>query len=247
LREFVPPIVGRTISYFRRSLGREARERISPFNAVPKDLKVCWVMDIGANRGDVAIAALKSYPEAKVMCFEPVGSTYEALGKALSAFSDRAYLFNFALSDHAGQGEIHLTTFHGANSLAPQTESHKALNPHVREVGSETIRLTRLDDIVGDLPSTTIDVMKIDVEGHELSVLRGGRTFIEKNVDTIIIEISMMRDASSVEQAIFPIFALLNDMGFRLINVFDLYPGDQNNLMLAQMDCVFRHSRHLTR
>lgn len=237
LEYFIPPIIPMVL--------RKANQH-HPFENLPKRMDVKWVLDVGANKGDIALAALKSYPGSKVICFEPVHSTFEMLKKNLAAYGDRTYLFEQALSDSNGEGEINLTSFHGANSVLPQSGFHKMLNPHIKESGKEKISLARLDDASFQFPTKEIDIMKIDVEGYELNVLRGGEAFIRDHVDTIIIEASFMRDQSWETQGAMQIFFELERLGFRLINIFDIYKSENTEMMLAQMDCVFRHKSKLS-
>ena len=222
---------------------RNEKFRSSPFDNLPSTFEANWVLDIGANVGDVAIAALNSYKDSHVICFEPVATTYDTLKDRLHAYADRVQLHKVALSNTTGIGEINITTFHGANSIAPQASFHKECNPHVQEVCKERIALVRLDDYCAHFPCERIDVMKIDVEGHELDVLKGGIQFISSRVDFIIIEISLMRDHSWENQAIFEIFALLKTAGFRFLNAMDLHRTSDGSALLTQMDCVFRHIR----
>lgn len=217
---------------------------IRPFDAVPKDLDVKWILDVGANVGDVSDAALRSYPQAQVLCFEPVKKTFQELTERMKPFGARAHLYNCALSNEKMQGEINITTTNGANSILPQPSFHQACNPHVREVEKEAIELMRLDDFAINFPCQRIDIMKIDVEGYELNVLKGGEHFVAANVDVIIIEISLMRDQSKREQAFFKIFSLLDSMGFYLVNVMDIHHA-RDGIQLLQMDCVFRNKRSL--
>lgn len=242
--EFVPPIVHRVAGFLGRKFFKPQYRR-QPFNFVPDNVDVRWVLDVGANVGDVAEAALLSYPNSKVICFEPVSQTFEMLQSRLQGYPDRSFFYKSALSDRSGTEEIHITTFHGANSIEPQSKIHQDLNPHVRELRTEKIELVRLDEIASTFPSTKIDILKIDVEGHEVAVLKGGRNFIANNVDVIIIEISLMRDTSWENQALFEIFDFMQSVGFRLVNVLDVHRPIDNGAMLAQMDCVFRHKRNL--
>jgi FkbM family methyltransferase len=242
--EFVPPIVHRIAGFLNRKVLKPQFKR-SPFNYVPDNVDARWILDVGANVGDVAEAALLSYPNAKVICFEPVSDTFQMLQSRLQPHPGRAYFYKSALSDRAGTEEINITSFHGANSLEPQAKLHQDLNPHVRELRKEKIDLVRLDDVAGSFPVDKIDILKIDVEGHEVPVLKGGRNFIANNVDVVIIEISLMRDASFENQALFEIFDFMHSTGFRLINVLDVHRSTGDSAMLAQMDCVFRHKRSL--
>jgi|APSaa5957512535_1039671.scaffolds.fasta_scaffold83734_2 FkbM family methyltransferase len=249
IKDFVPPIVTRAHSYIRRKFERLYKNsaRTAPFDCVPADMNVKWVLDIGANVGDITISALNSFPGAQVICFEPVQSTFEILSNRLAPYSERVHLHNCALSNSTGEGEINITNFPGANSIMPQAKLHQNCNPHVHELGKESISLVRLDDISDKFPTRNIDIMKIDVEGFELNVLNGGREFIAEHVDVIIIEISLMRDVSWEKQSVFDIFAFMKEAGFCLVNVFDVHHAENKSVMLAQMDCVFRHTRELNK
>lgn len=244
ISEFLPPIIPRLIKFAKRSISATVPRH--PFDQVPSRLDAKVILDIGANVGDVALAALHTYPLSKVICFEPVQATRAVLEQRLRPFGERAVIFKEALSDTAGSAEINITSFHGANSISAQSSMHSTLNPHVKEVGKETISLVRLDEFakINDFPN--IDILKIDVEGHELEVLIGGKEFISTKVDTIIVEASLMRDSSLERQSVIEIFSLLNEMGFRLINIFDLHHVEDFPLMCIQMDCVFRHKSRLT-
>lgn len=242
ISDLIPPIVGRVVKKLNTSV-------YNPFDKVPRSVNVRWVLDVGANQGHVALAALKSYPEARVVCFEPVKGLFDGLAVTLAPYKDRVTLRNQALSDEAGEAEINLTTSGGANSLNPQAAFHKALNPQVKEIGKEKIKLVRLDDVCGELPSADIDVLKIDVEGHELNVLKGGEKFIKSSVDTILIEVAFQRDPSWEKQSFLDIFNLLESWGFRLVNVYDVASttsvASPEDMLVAQMDCVFRHKSRL--
>ena len=253
INDFVPPIFYKAIKKARKLLKQATGHSIrrGHFEYVPTDIQASWVLDVGANVGDVAIAALKSYPDCKVICFEPVYETHKMLKHKLQRYADRVILFQQGLSDVNGACEINLTTYPAANSILPQPQFHKFLNPHVREIGKETISVVRLDDIGPTFPTKHIDIMKIDVEGYELNVLKGGATYLPSHVDTIIVEVALQRDVSWEHQSIVELFMLLQEMGFRLINVMDIYnfKGVEaiSSMMVAQMDCVFRHISKLQR
>lgn len=236
----------------RRRL-REGGGRLSPFIYAPRDLKPQWVLDIGANEGDTARAALESFPGCRVICVEPVAAQFATLQQRLAAYGDRCVFHHCALSDQAGEREIRLTSYHRANSLDAPSPLYRQFNPSIEVTGSEKIRCVRLDDLAAELPTPRVDILKIDVEGHELQVLRGGRQFISTCVDTIMLEISLQRDSGLERQSFLDLFNLLHEYGFRLINLYDLYNArwtdvrEGTDLMTTQMDGVFRHVSKLHR
>lgn len=248
--EFIPPIIFRLISGVRKRLKHKFSKSfggvLHPFDGVPLDaFGVNWILDIGANRGDVTAAALRSYPNSKVVCVEPVTDTFKILEKNLASFGSRAILKKYAFSDVAGVGEINITNIDGANSILPQAKCHQEWNPHVIEQGKETIALKRLDDEFGSFPTSMFDIVKIDVEGFEVQVIQGGAKFFADHVRAILIEVSFMRDTSLDDQCVYKIFKLLNELGYALVNLIDVYPGpmDSSSLRIAQVDCVFLNTK----
>lgn len=241
--ELIPPVIPRLIKFAKRFIYKEMPRH--PFDKVPSNLDAKVILDVGANVGNVALAALRTYPASRVICFEPVEATRTILKSRLQSYGERAVVFKEALSNSTGTTEINITSFHGANSILAQSSMHSILNPHVKEIGKEVISLVRLDDFAVEHDFPNVDILKIDVEGHELEVLAGGKEFISAKVDTIIIEASLMRDTSLERQSVIEVFALLSEMGFRLINVFDLHHVENFQLMCVQMDCVFRHKSRL--
>jgi FkbM family methyltransferase len=240
--DFLPPVLFKAYKKIIRHLGI-GDTRIHPFNKLPTSLSPLLVIDVGANIGDVTLAALRSFPDCKVICFEPVLNSYNYLSNRLKPFANRVTLIKKALSDKDGLSEINITSFHGANSIHKQSIYHSSVNPSINELNKESIEIVRLDNYLDKFDNQRIDVLKIDVEGHELNVLRGGSKFISQYVDTIIIECSIMRDASWENQSIAEIFKSLSDLGFRFINLFDVHYANllvDSNMMCVQFDCVFR-------
>jgi hypothetical protein len=81
-----------------------------------------------------------------------------------------------------------------------------------------------------------IDIVKIDVEGTELEVIEGGRETFENKVDNVFIELSFLR--RNRESAYWlEICKLLYDLGFILINIYDVARYIKNDReYVAQMD-----------
>ena len=243
-RDFVPPIITRVIEKIRNPQTNKY-----PFNAIPFSFNPRLIVDVGANIGDVALAALKSFPQAHIICFEPVKNTYIKLLDRLTSLKGRVTFYNKALSDREGEAEINITNFHGANSIEKLTQFHKIFNPSIREMRKEKIELVMLDNVFSTFPEELIDILKIDVEGHELQVLNGGENTIKNNVDTIFIEAALQRDASWEEQHFLNIFNVLENWGFRLVNIYDVCSETngmkETDMLITQFDCVFRHKRYL--
>jgi FkbM family methyltransferase len=166
-------------------------------------------VDVGANYGIFA-EFLARYAQ-KVLAFEPLPDLARYLGRVLPA---NATVRNAALSDHEGKTVIRVPYGHGAvyESLAT-VEPGNALDGHaVREI---PVALTRLDDCVTE----KVGFIKIDVEGHELAVLRGAQRVLREDRPNLLIEIEDRHNSESFAG----VAALLSPLGYRCFH----YKGGQ--------------------
>jgi FkbM family methyltransferase len=200
------------------------------------------VLDIGANIGDVTLSMLGHFPDATVYAFEPCSDTYAVLEDRVSSspHGSRVKLFRHGFFDEVTTGQLHVTSFSGANSLLEITPEYHAANPHIEDRGVETIELMRLDDFVRQQGIEHIDLVKIDVEGAEEQVLAGGRETLTSMVDFVVCEVSLVRrpfaDAGHLR-----IMQLMHECGFAPVRIYDVAQGITGDTwLLSQFDCIFR-------
>jgi FkbM family methyltransferase len=144
------------------------------------------IVDAGANVGWYALRLATGMADGgRVVAFEPVQHTSAALRAniALNGLGERIAVVQSGLSDKAGEAEIFLpadTGHVGASleNLHPDEESLK-----------ETIKLTTLDEAMSTPRFDRLDLIKCDVEGAELMVLRGGETVIGRDRPVLFLEI----------------------------------------------------------
>ena len=135
-------------------------------------------IDVGAYRGDILRRLVKRATRGEIYGIEPISESCEYLRKEFPVVK----IHNMALSDQVGQA----TFFHALGRPARsglRKQKYPDPDEHVDEV---TIAVTTLDTLI---PSgTRIDFVKIDVEGAELAVLRGGLELIRRWRPVIIFE-----------------------------------------------------------
>ncbi len=172
------------------------------------------VFDVGANIGDWASLALQINPIMNIHCFEPSLNTFERLRKSLTAHSAHVTLNPFGLSATHEMKMLHLFgDCAGTNSLYPR----EGLNIH--QSRSETVHLETLDQYCQDQGLGRIDLLKIDVEGHELSVLQGAALMLEQGC---IERIQFEYGGTFIDARILlkDIFGLLTPLGYRLYKIY---------------------------
>ena len=125
--------------------------------------------DVGANRGAWALQLINCSPHAEVHCFEIAPQLVKDLAGALREFPN-AKLNAVGLSDNAGTLELKFVP--GATSTSTV---HEPLVASSWGFAHETVSVpvSTGDKYVGENGIDRIDILKIDTEGHELSVLRG--------------------------------------------------------------------------
>jgi FkbM family methyltransferase len=141
------------------------------------------VFDIGSHIGWYTINFAKKFPSAFVYGFEPVPTTFEFLKKNVKLnHIKNVNVYNYGLSEKNETIPFHY--FPGGSALA----SPKNLINHKK---TELVQccLKCLDDEMHSYNIKKLDFMKIDVEGCELKVLKGGIKSIKKFRPIIYIEL----------------------------------------------------------
>lgn len=142
------------------------------------------VYDIGANVGFFSIISARLTGETgRVIAFEPVPANAD-LVRRNAELNDLGNItvVEKAVSDHSGSGELVLAEYSGGAALSTTT-------PPPDAAGSIEVELVTVDAAVaaGELPAP--DVVKIDVEGVELEVLRGMSETLRRDRPIVICEI----------------------------------------------------------
>jgi FkbM family methyltransferase len=127
---------------------------------VKEGMTVC---DVGANIGIITLLASRlAGPKGRVISFEPVPANAEILrGNIQRNGYQNVTVVQKAVASKPGQAEIHLSDFSGCHSLLPEPGRGTG-----RSLTIETVRLDSLPEL------QKIDLLKIDVEGLEIEVLK---------------------------------------------------------------------------
>lgn len=160
--------------------------------------------DVGANIGVYsAVCALLVGDAGSVHSFEPVGHVFRRLSANIKLNGLRnIHLNDVALGSTPGTAMMYQVKEgerRGGVSSLYENENVRAMGED-KFVRTET-RVETLDDYVTKRGITRVDFLKIDVEGHELHVLRGGKKTIETHKPSLLIEFAMDRVQESGDSA----------------------------------------------
>ncbi len=143
------------------------------------------VLDIGANLGEVSLNAARMVGDAgKVFAFEPFPANFRKLQEnaALNCFSNLS-LINKALGSEATT----LSMFSPQDGNEGMNRISSSASPGSDETSVDVITL---DDFVDDEALKKIDLIKIDVEGFEMNVLKGAIKSLQKFKPKLFVEVT---------------------------------------------------------
>ncbi len=146
------------------------------------------VFDVGANIGDYALLVRRHLPRAVVYAFEPAKAVYEELSEHVRAEGESVRPFNLGFSDTEKTVELYSYTVEGqAVSLISSIDLRLPTQAvEVKTQASERVRVETLDRFCEREGVELIDFLKLDVEGHELSVLKGARRLLSEGRVSVI-------------------------------------------------------------
>jgi FkbM family methyltransferase len=145
--------------------------------------KVCekdsCCIDVGCHKGEVLDVMLQYAPKGTHFGFEPIPEMYAAL---CEKYDDNCQFFEVALSDSEGE-----TTFNHVISNPAYSGIQKRIYDRPEEQDTTiTVKKNALDNLIPE--DQDIRLIKIDVEGGELGVLRGAKNLVSRCKPVIVFE-----------------------------------------------------------
>jgi FkbM family methyltransferase len=178
------------------------KETFDFFDSINKDLIMnSTFIDIGGNVGLYSLYFKKKF-NSKIFIFEPDANNLELLHTTNKKNKfENFYILPFAVSDKNKIKNFLLDEYTGATGSLEVTNN----------VPQQRMKLDTFKNVLSvkldDLPffeSENISVIKIDVEGHEVSVINGSLNLIKKYLPIIIVESEEIK-IKLIEKILFPL------------------------------------------
>lgn len=211
----------------RRGVAASVEHHTVPFR---DDIRT--VLDVGASRGQFALFAIERFPGARVICFEPLPESRVALDAVLRG---RVHVHPFAVGAGSGAATLHVSGHDDSSSLLPIGRRQVDEFPGTEEARTLEVAIVALaDHLTADLPGPRL--LKIDVQGLELDVLRGAGDALDL-IDEAFVECSFVElyDGQALADEV---IEFLLARGLRLVGVHGIsYSADG---AAVQADFFFR-------
>ena len=178
------------------------------------------IFDVGANFGQTACRFAKAFPLAEtIYSFEPVPASFVRLRETVGSIP-RVRIFNCALGDATGTIQMNLAPSAGSNSI----------RSILTTTGSVPVSIDTVDNFCDSNQVKFIDLLKIDVEGFELGVLRGANRHLSSGkIRYVYAECVFSPNAEMPHTSFFDLHHFLSEKGFCFVcyyaESFDLRLG----------------------
>jgi len=225
------------------SLGFDIRRRtVAPGrNEWMRALNIDTVLDIGANIGQFAAQARIDFPAAHIYSFEPLPDCFRRLVSS-RAGDERFTGFDVALTDVGGVVPLRRSSSSASSSLLQMADLHKQSFPATAGETIVEVKAQRLDDVARTLALGQHILLKMDVQGAEDRVIRGGADTIRR-ADVVLTETSFL-ELYEQQPLFHDIYLSLTALGFRYVGSAGYLPSPIHGLNLSE-DSVFLHERTL--
>ncbi len=186
-------------------------------------------IDVGAHNGEFIDWWLERFADLDIYAFEPLPDLARELEKKYAS-NNRIKVFPVALGAESAETTLHVSSYAPSSSLLPMGELHKSEFPHTAGSVQKKIRVESLDEVLRNVELKDDLLIKIDTQGFEDQVIKGGRETIKK-AKLILIEVSFAH--LYVGQSLFhEIYSMLHEMDFEFAGMRNqiLSPTDKSVL-----------------
>lgn len=163
------------------------------YGQMPRGFRPDTVLDAGAYIGDTTAYFLSRFPDARVIALEPYAESFRLARQNLAKYDGRAVVLQKALWDSGGTVRL------------AGVQTGAAISEH----GTESLTIT-VRDVLGLFGVDHLDLVKMDVEGAETTVLRSGVGDWLRRIRFLLLE----THGHDVEAEVIP---LLQDEGFSVV------------------------------
>lgn len=196
-------------------------------NLKKQNLEINTILDVGANKGQFQKAANYLFPNAIIHSFEPIPELFNLLQRKKHAKNSN---YNKALGNEIGKLEFNQNEYNHSSSFFEISNENK--NFPSSKTKKIEVQIDTLDNIIHTFEIKRPSLLKLDVQGYEMEVLKGGVEAISSNIDFIIVEANF-ENLYRGQPTFTALNKFLNNNNFELKTLLDFNMGNNNSYIEA--------------
>lgn len=199
------------------------------------------IVDVGAHRGESVLFFRHLYPDCTIHSFEPEPDNFAAL-QAI-AITHGTFAHNMAVGDADETAWFYRQDISHLGGLLPINPDSGDSLGYARKAPNEKIEVRKvtLDSFCRDHAISAIDLLKIDVQGFEVGVLKGARETLN-HTSCVMVEISLYDFYESKGSPLLQVEKLMHEAGFMLWD-FSKISKNPRNFRTDWVEAVYKRSR----
>lgn len=201
------------------------------------------VFDIGAHRGQTAKVYRSHFPSSEIYCFEPYPDSIAEIKEQFSN-DPKTHIVPMAVAQQKGSLSFYVNDLNVTNSLLPLTSDIKRYySQKNRQKKVIDVNGIDIDTFIQEEQLASVDILKLDIQGGELSALQGANALLESG-DTPIIytEVSFFSQYDGAP-LFYDIWTFLIQYGYSLLNIYNMTVATKGQLLQGDALFVNRHVR----
>ena len=192
------------------------------------------IFDIGANRGDITQKYLDLYPNSTIYAFEPFIDNNEIFESRFNK-NKNIILNKIALSDKIGKIDFYVNKNSDTNSLLKPKKIESSSDRQCENKSKIQIEVNTLDEFCKN-NIYNIDILKLDVQGSELNILKGSYNLLKERKIKLIYTETYFKEQYENQPLFYEIYNYLTNFGYYLEDFYNPY---YNSKQILWCDTIF--------
>jgi len=195
-------------------------------NLLPDTNEKKWIIDGGCHVGEFALAAMNEFPAANILSFEPDPDSWASAQHNIGS-CERVEIVRAALGAENGKAEFFRGPYSATNSLLPRPKStFKAYYPeHAFLNGGYFVDVVTVDNECEKRAIKQLDLLKMDLQGGEMSALQGAKSLLESGAIKVILTEAVFIEKYQDQPLLWEIWRNLEAYGYSLYSLVEVKVG----------------------
>lgn len=198
------------------------------------------IFDIGAYAGDVSLLYRRLFPNSTICAFEPYKKSFDMLVNNTNGHDIKC--FNLAIGNMNGKVSFNVNAAAQTNSIfdthkdGDNTWDNKG---YVKMIEKQIVDICTLDTLIKDMGITKIDILKMDTQGTEFTIIEGAINSILTNKIKLVYSEVITMPTYVGQKHLDEVIRLFRENKFSLYDIYNQeYTSDKK---LRQVDAIFIH------